>query len=115
MPTPADHVLASLTPDDFDARWPLGLEAFGTLPAGTPAPAPPTDVPPPGRHSWGTFDADGRLVAGSSAREFASWFGGVEVPTCGVAGVAVVAERRGDGLLADLFRPCSTRPWTVAR
>jgi GNAT superfamily N-acetyltransferase len=103
MPTPADHVLRPLTPDDVEASLALGVEAFGTPPAGTPAPPPPTQ-PRPGRHSWGTFDADGRLVARVVAREFGSWFGGVEVPTCGVAGVTVVAERRGDGLLEDLVR-----------
>jgi predicted acetyltransferase len=44
------------------------------------------------------------LVAKAVGLELASWFGGVQVPTCGVAGVAVLAERRGDGLLADLVR-----------
>jgi predicted acetyltransferase len=103
MPTPDDHVLRPLTPGDDAAALALGTEAFGTPPAGTPAtpqPAPPR----PGRHAWGTFDADGRLVAKAVGLELASWFGGVAVPTCGVAGVTVVAERRGDGLLTDLLR-----------
>ena len=103
MPTPADHVLRPLSSDDFAASSALGVEAFGALPPGRTATPPPT-TPPPGRHAWGTYDADGRLAAKAVALELASWFGGVEVPTCGVAGVAVAAERRGDGLLADLVR-----------
>jgi predicted acetyltransferase len=92
-----------LTVDDFDQSWGLGLEAFGDLPAGRPAPTAESSVGP-GRHPWGTFDEDDRLVARVVGREYHSWFGGAEVPTCGVAGVTVVAERRGDGLLADLVR-----------
>ena len=37
-------------------------------------------------------------------REYHSWFGGSAVPTGGIAGVAVAAERRGAKLLDDLFR-----------
>jgi predicted acetyltransferase len=103
MPTPDDHVLRPLTPADLDAAGALGVEAFGAPPAGSPA-TPPPARPRPGRHAWGTFDAGGRLVAKVVGLELASWFGGVPVPTCGVAGVTVVAERRGDGLLGDLFR-----------
>jgi predicted acetyltransferase len=103
MPTPDDHVLRPLTPADDDAAWALGVEAFGAPPAGSPA-TPPPARPRPGRHAWGTFDAGGRLVAKVVGLELASWFGGVPVPTGGVAGVTVVAERRGDGLLGDLFR-----------
>ncbi|MCW2791258.1 MAG: putative acetyltransferase [Nocardioides sp.] len=98
----SDLVTRRLTADDFDQSWGLGLEAFGDLPAGTPAPTPEGSVAP-GRHAWGTFD-DGRLVARIVGREYHSWFGGAEVSTCGVAGVTVVAERRGDGLLSDLVR-----------
>ncbi len=54
------------------------------------------------RHAWGTFE-DGRLVARVVGREFHSWFGGVEVATCGLAGVTVIAERRGAGLLEELM------------
>lgn len=108
MPTPDDHVLRPLATDDVPAALALGAEAFGSPAGGTappptaPPPADPPADPPPGRHAWGTFDAGGRLVAKAVGLELGSWFGGVEVPTCGVAGVAVVAERRGDGLLADL-------------
>lgn len=51
---------------------------------------------------WGAFDA-GRLVAKVVGFEFASWFGGAQVPTCGIAGVAVSAEHRGRGLLRPLL------------
>ncbi len=37
-------------------------------------------------------------------REYHSWFGGSAVPTGGIAGVAVAAERRGEKLLDELFR-----------
>ena len=90
-----------LTRDDFAASYRLGTEAFGTPPAGTP---PPTadGFPYPGRHTWGTFDGD-RLVARVAGREYDAWFHGRTVPTCGVAGVTVEAEHRGEGLLADLM------------
>lgn len=99
-PSP-ERVTRPLTVDDFEESLRLGLEAFGDLPAGTP---PPTaeGYPRPGRYGWGTFE-DGELVARVVGNEFRSWFHGVEVPTCGVAGVTVVAERRGHGLLRALF------------
>ncbi|WP_457208526.1 GNAT family N-acetyltransferase, partial [Nocardioides sp. P5_C9_2] len=58
--------------------------------------------PPPGRHSWGTWDGD-RLAARVMGREYHSWWHGRQVPTCGIAGVAVAAEHRGSGLLDDLM------------
>lgn len=90
-----------LTADDFAASYRLGTEAFGTPPAGTP---PPTadGFPYPGRHAWGTFEGD-RLVARVVGREYDAWFHGRTVPTCGVAGVTVEAEHRGEGLLTDLM------------
>ena len=69
---------------------------------GAPAPAP-GEFPGVGRHHWGTFDGE-ELVARVVGREYHSWFGGAEVPTTGIAAVTVVAERRGQGLLDDLFR-----------
>ena len=90
-----------LTVDDFAASLRLGFEAFGTPPAGTPTPSA-AEFPLPGRHSWGTF-ADDRLVARVIGREFEAWFHGRTVPTCGIAGVTVVAEHRGEGLLTDLM------------
>lgn len=97
-----DRVTRLLTADDLDASIRLAEEAFGTFPAGTPLPTA-ADFPPPGRHTWGTFE-DGRLVARVMGREYHSWFHGRAVPTCGIAGVAVVAEHRGEGLLTDLMR-----------
>lgn len=96
-----DPELRELTVDDFDASLALGREAFGVPPAGTPM-ASVDDWPYPGRHTFGTF-RDGRLQARVAAREYHSWFRGVEVATCGVAGVTVAAEHRGEGLLADLL------------
>lgn len=95
--------IRTLTPNDFPAAHDLGVEAFGPPPAGSPPPTMPAELPP-GRHSWGAFDGD-RLVAKAVALELTSWFGGVAVPTCGIAGVAVAAEHRGGGLLRRLFAP----------
>lgn len=86
---------------DFSESRDLGIEAFGTWPADQPMPPLPTE-PPPGRHSWGAYH-DGLLVARVVAHEYHSWWGGSQVPTCGVAGVAVAAEHRGAGLLTGLF------------
>jgi predicted acetyltransferase len=91
-----------LTADDFEQAMQLGGEAFGVRPPGVPAPEP-GGFPGAGRHHWGTFDGD-ECVAQVVGREYHSWFGGVEVPTNGIAAVTVVAERRGQGLLDDLFR-----------
>ena len=95
------RVTRLLTVDDFDASIRLAVEAFGEFPPGTPPPSP-EGFPRPGRHTWGTFE-DGELVGRVVGSEYRSWFRGVEVPTCGVAGVTVVAERRGNGFLRDLF------------
>lgn len=91
-----------LTRDDFDQSLALSREAFGRPPAGATPPSP-DDFPRPGFHAFGTFD-DGQLVARVVTREYHSWFGGSTVPTSGIAGVAVAAERRGQKLLDDLFR-----------
>jgi predicted acetyltransferase len=84
----------ALTPDDQPAAWELGALAFGygdrTRPDGWTSDTP-------GRHTWGVFD-DGVLVAKAVDREQGHWFGGRSVPACGVAGVAVATERRGEGL-----------------
>jgi predicted acetyltransferase len=91
-----------LTRDDFDQSMALIREAFGDLPPGT-TPRSPESFPRPGYHAFGTFDGD-QLVARVVTREYHSWFGGSAVPTGGIAGVAVAAERRGEKLLDDLFR-----------
>ena len=56
----------------------------------------------PGFTWFGAFDSD-VLAARIVDREFESWFGGVRLPTCGIAGVTVAAEYRGQGLLTPLF------------
>ena len=91
-----------LTRDDFEQTMALSREAFGSLPPGAPPPSA-DNFPKPGYHAFGTFD-DGRLVARVVTREYHSWFGGSAVPTSGIAGVAVTAERRGEKLLDELFR-----------
>lgn len=73
----------------------LGSLAFGYRDRQMPANWG-SDVP--GRHGWGVFDSDGRLVAKAIDREQGHWFGGRLVPASGVAGVAVVPELRGSGL-----------------
>jgi predicted acetyltransferase len=91
-----------LTRDDFDQSMALSREAFGHLPQGATQ-ATAADFPRPGYHAFGSFDGD-HLVARVVTREYHSWFGGSAVPTGGIAGVAVTAERRGEKLLDDLFR-----------
>lgn len=91
-----------ITAADSDAFWALGTEAFGASPPGTP-PSDPARWPGPGRDPWGTFDGD-RMVARAVGKDLDSWFGGRQVPTCGVAGVTVTAEYRGRGLLDELMR-----------
>jgi predicted acetyltransferase len=91
-----------LTRDDFDQSMALSREAFGRLPPGASPPSA-DDFPRPGFHAFGTFDDD-HLVARVVTREYHSWFGGSAVPTGGIAGVAVAAERRGEKLLDELFR-----------
>lgn len=99
--TGPDLLTRKLVADDFEQSLRLGAEAFGGPPAGSSRPTS-ADFPFPGRHSWGTFDDD--LVARVVGCEFGSWFRGVQVATTGIAGVTVVAEHRGAGLLGDLFR-----------
>ena len=89
-----------LTADDAEQSHALGVEAFGAYPAGQTAPPPGTT---PGKHDWGTF-VDGHLAARVTARSYGSWWHGVEVPTSGIASVAVSPEHRGGGLLTDLMR-----------
>jgi GNAT superfamily N-acetyltransferase len=88
-----------LTAEDAEQARRLGLEAFG-VPATPPSERPSVDQP--GFTWFGAFDGD-VLAARVVDREFESWFGGVRVPTCGIAGVTVAAEYRGQGILTPLF------------
>jgi predicted acetyltransferase len=88
-----------LAADDADAARQLSFEAFGVPP--TP-PTEPARIDEPGRTSFGSFH-DGVLVAKAVDRAYDSYFGGVAVPTAGIAGVTVAAEARGQGLLAPVL------------
>ena len=93
-------VTRALVTADRERAISLGEEAFGHWPGGVPD-APPV-WPPDGIHAVGTFDGD-ELLAKLNGRDYHSWFGGTEIPTWGIAGVAVGAEHRGRRLLRDLF------------
>jgi predicted acetyltransferase len=88
-----------LEPADAEAARPLGMEAFG-VPSSPPT--TPATIAQPGMIWFGAFEGD-TLVAQLIDREYDSFFGGVPVPTCGVAGVTVAAEHRGRGVLTPLF------------
>jgi predicted acetyltransferase len=87
-----------LTADDAEASQRLGYEAFG-VPSSPPAEPPSVDRP--GRFYLGAFDGD-TLVARLADRAYDSCFGGVLVPTSGIASVTVAAEYRGQGGLGPL-------------
>lgn len=79
----------------------LGGEAFGAPAAGNPVPTR-EEWAAAGFREWGAFDGDA-LAARLRVYGFTSWFHGTRIPTAGVAGVAIEAERRGSGHLARLF------------
>jgi predicted acetyltransferase len=85
--------------DDAEPARRLGMEAFGVprSPSTTPA-----TIDQPGKIWYGAFEND-LLVARLIDREYDSYFGGVPLPTCGVAGVTVASEYRGQGILTPLF------------
>ena len=88
-----------LTAEDAEAAWQLGFEAFGVP---SPRPPGPAVVDQPGRTWFGAF-AENVLVGRMIDRAYDSCFGGALVPTCGIAGVTVAAEYRGQGSLTPLF------------
>jgi len=85
-----------LTEEDREALVAVRLPAFGTATLGGDR------VEHPAYERWGLF-VDGQLAATASRKPYASWFGGREVPTCGVGGVAIAPELRGRGLLRPLM------------
>jgi predicted acetyltransferase len=89
-----------LTLDDLPTSYRLSVEAFGAPPGGPP---PMPTALPEGREVWLSYDGD-ELVARAAAHSYESWWHGSRVATCGVASVAVAAERRGEGLLKPVFR-----------
>ena len=92
-----------LADDDLPAAWELGRLAFGG-----PATAPDRALRPvAGLLRLGAFDERGRLVGKATDTGHRQWWGGREVATADVSGVAVLPEYRGAGvaraLLADLL------------
>ncbi len=88
-----------LEPQDAEAARRLGAEAFGIS---SEPPTSPAAIDQPGMIWYGAFDDD-LLVARLVDREYDAYFGGVPIPMCGVAGVTVAAEYRGQGILTPLF------------
>ena len=88
-----------LETQEAEAARRLGAEAFGI--ASEPLTSPAT-IDQPGMIWYGAFD-DELLVARIVDREYDAYFGGVPISMCGVAGVTVAAEYRGQGILTPLF------------
>jgi len=91
----AEFTLRRLTLDDGPEAFKLGSLAFGYHAQPMPESYSPAK---PGWISHGAFDSEGRLVGKAVDREQGHWFGGRVVPTAGVAGVAVVPDKRRKGL-----------------
>lgn len=85
-----------LTEKDREALIAVRLPAFGSSELGGGR------VEHPVYDRWGLF-VDGVLAATATRKPYASWFGGREVSTCGVGGVAIAPEYRGRGLLRPLI------------
>jgi predicted acetyltransferase len=75
------------------------MEAFG-VPSSPPT--SPATIDQPGMSWYGAFESD-QLAGQLIDREYDAYFGGVPLPMCGVAGVTVTAEHRGQGILTPLF------------
>ena len=88
-----------LVADDAAAARQLSYEAFGVP---STAPTEPARIDQPGRTWFGGFDGN-ELVGQLIDRSYDSWFGGVPVPTSGIAAVTVAAEHRGRGALTPMF------------
>ena len=99
MSTQTDLTVRALVAEDAETSRRLGFEAFG-MP--TSPPSEPAALDRPGMVTYGAFAGD-RLIGRLKDRAYDSWFGGVRVPTCGIAGVTVAMEDRGRGALSPLF------------
>jgi predicted acetyltransferase len=84
--------IRQLGPDDADASSGMSADAFGAVSTGRPS-----FTLGEGLWRWGLFDQD-VLAAKANDRAYHSVIGGRQVPTAGVAGVAVAPEYRGRGL-----------------
>lgn len=85
-----------LTEGDREVLIGVRLPAFGSTNLGGDR------VVHPAYERWGLF-VDDHLAATAARKPYASWFGGREVPTLGVGGVAIAPEFRGRGLLRPLM------------
>jgi predicted acetyltransferase len=91
----AEFTLRRLTLEDGPESFKLSSLAFGYHAEPMPENFNPAR---PGMISHGAFDSAGRLVGKAVDREQGQWFGGRVVPTSGVAGVAVVPDKRRKGV-----------------
>lgn len=90
--------IRALREDDLERAWELDRESFRVSPDQRERFLRLHD---PAR-MVGAFDG-GRLVAMVGAHAFGQHFGGRPVPMAGVASVAVVPDRRGEGLAGELL------------
>ncbi len=93
-------MLRVLTDDDLEQAWRLSMLAFGGDPA---AVLPSPDPARTGSVAVGAFDSTGRLIGKAVGLDHVQWWGGRPVPMLGIAGVAVLPDARGQGLLPQLM------------
>lgn len=89
--------LRDLTPEDAPASQRLGRRSFGFHPGGESEPRLPE-----GATNHGAF-VDGRLVGQAIDLHDSQWWGGRPVGSADIAGVAVAAEARGQGVARALI------------
>jgi predicted acetyltransferase len=100
-PAPAPHVRL-IEASELPAANKLAALAFGEhgqLPAEQPAQELPTD-----RRWYGAFDGSGRLIGTAEDLFHDQWWGGRQLASADVAGVAVLPESRGSGAARALLR-----------
>jgi predicted acetyltransferase len=86
--------IRELTDDDAAQSTAQTTEAFGAAPSGAPARVAET--------RYGLFDGD-RLAAQAFALRWATFVGGVPIPTTGIGNVTVAPEDRGGGTAQRLM------------